>query len=115
MEHKLSVGKHFLLNIYGCSFESLNDATSIENILKDAAILGKTTIINYIAHQFTPQGVTGLVLLSESHISIHTWPERGYACIDFFSCNMNSPFTKVRDFILDKFNCTDYSYSETIR
>ena len=66
------MGDHYLLNLYGCSYTILNDEFYLRGLLEDAAICSGATVIQIISKQFDPQGVTVLVLLAESHISIHT-------------------------------------------
>lgn len=80
------VGTHCVLELYGCSSACLNDLALIKQALKDAATRANATLLSQIEHQFHPQGVTALALLAESHISIHTWPEAGYAAVDVFTC-----------------------------
>jgi S-adenosylmethionine decarboxylase len=81
-----SVGFHCILELYDCSKTLLNDADFVRQSLRDAATQAKATLLNEVLHQFEPQGITALALLSESHISIHTWPEVGYAAVDVFTC-----------------------------
>ena len=80
------VGKHCILELYDCDQGKLNDEAFVRNTITSAAKLGGATLLNLITHRFEPQGVTGLALLAESHISIHTWPEIGYAAVDVFTC-----------------------------
>lgn len=82
----LALGRHCLLELYDCDAALLNDSEFIRATLKEAAERAGATFLGEIAHSFTPQGVTALALLSESHISIHTWPELGYAAADVFTC-----------------------------
>lgn len=86
-----AVGKHCILEAYDCPSDFLNDAPFIEELLREAAKRAKATLLGMITHKFEPQGVTSLALLSESHISIHTWPEYGYAAIDAFTCGSSDP------------------------
>nr|APP88371.1 S-adenosylmethionine decarboxylase proenzyme [Paulinella micropora]AQX45138.1 S-adenosylmethionine decarboxylase proenzyme [Paulinella micropora] len=80
------VGKHCILELYDCDVFKLNDESFLRNIITGAAKSAGATLLNLITHRFEPQGVTGLALLAESHISIHTWPESGYAAVDVFTC-----------------------------
>ncbi len=80
------VGKHCILELYDCDQNKLNDEAFIRTTLTFAAKYAGATLLNLITHHFEPQGVTGLALLAESHISIHTWPESGYAAVDVFTC-----------------------------
>ncbi|MFN9693672.1 MAG: adenosylmethionine decarboxylase [Synechococcaceae cyanobacterium] len=80
------VGKHCILELYDCDSSKLNDESFLRDTITDAAKRAGATLLNLITHRFEPQGVTGLALLAESHISIHTWPEAGYAAVDVFTC-----------------------------
>ncbi|MGF1496093.1 MAG: adenosylmethionine decarboxylase [Elainellaceae cyanobacterium] len=80
------VGIHCILELYGCPSHLLNDGPFIQQALRDAARQARSTLVAEVLHQFEPQGVTALALLAESHISIHTWPEAGYAAVDVFTC-----------------------------
>ena len=89
-EQKLShQSKHLLLELYRCDREKLNDECFLRCILNRAAKLANATVLNLISNKFEPQGVTAIALLSESHISIHTWPESNYSAIDIFTCGQN--------------------------
>ena len=79
-------GRHLLVEYGGCDSDLLNDLEFIETLMKQAAISAKATIVTSTFHMFAPQGVSGVVVVQESHLSIHTWPERGYAAVDFYTC-----------------------------
>ena len=81
--------KHLLLELYRCDYEKLNDEPFLRCKLNRAAKLAKATVLNLISNKFEPQGVTAIALLSESHISIHTWPESNYSAVDIFTCGQN--------------------------
>jgi len=81
--------KHFLLELYGCDFEKLNDESFLRCSLNNAAKLANATVLNLISNKFEPQGVTAIALLAESHLSIHTWPEAHYSAVDIFTCGQN--------------------------
>ena len=78
--------RHILFTLRGCPFGLLDDEAHIRNVLANAATLSRSTLLNVTTHKFEPQGVTGIALLAESHISIHTWPESGIAVCDIFTC-----------------------------
>jgi S-adenosylmethionine decarboxylase len=80
------VGKHCILELYDCDSARLDDEAFLRDAITSAAKRAGATLLNLITHRFEPQGVTGLALLAESHISIHTWPESGYAAVDVFTC-----------------------------
>ncbi len=77
---------HILFTLKGCPFGFLDDEAHIRNVLANAAQLSKSTLLNISSHKFDPYGVTAIVLLADSHISIHTWPENGMAVCDVFTC-----------------------------
>jgi S-adenosylmethionine decarboxylase len=85
------MGKHYLLNLYECSFVLLNDEHFLMDLLQNAAIASGATVVQTIYKKFEPQGVTVLCLLSESHISIHTWPEEEKAAVDIYTCGDCNP------------------------
>ena len=74
--------KHILYTLKGCPFELLDDEEFIRMLLYRSTKESKSTLLNLETHKFDPQGVTGFVMLAESHISIHTWPEKGMAVCD---------------------------------
>lgn len=77
---------HLLVEFWGCKAKVLDDHDFLVESLEKAAKLSHATIINISSHKFSPVGVTAIALLAESHLSIHTWPEREYAAIDIFTC-----------------------------
>jgi len=85
------MGKHYLLNLYGCSFVLLNDEHFLIDLLENAASASGATVCQTISKKFEPQGVTVICLLSESHISIHTWPEEEKAAVDCYTCGDCNP------------------------
>lgn len=79
-------GTHCLLELSGCPDAVLNDESVIRRAIRDAAQAAGSTLLQVTSHAFSPCGVTALGLLAESHISVHTWPETGYAAVDIFTC-----------------------------
>jgi S-adenosylmethionine decarboxylase len=92
-----AVGKHCILELYECDPSKLDDEAFLRNTITTAAKRAGATLLNLITHRFEPQGVTGLALLAESHISIHTWPESGYAAVDVFTCGDHTMPDKACD------------------
>jgi S-adenosylmethionine decarboxylase len=85
-------GMHLLADLYGITPENLGDADAIERLLRHGAEVVGATILHSYFHTFgSGQGITGVVLLAESHISIHTWPEYGFAAADIFMCGNAVP------------------------
>ena len=81
-----SLGRHILVEFHGCSAEILNDVPRIEKGMINAATESGATIISSVFHHFSPVGVAGVVVIQESHLAIHTWPEYRYAAVDLFTC-----------------------------
>ncbi len=81
-----SLGTHIIMDLYGCDPEILDSIECIKKILIDAARHAKATIVGMKFHKFNPHGVSGVVLVAESHIAIHTWPEHRYASVDIYTC-----------------------------
>lgn len=81
-----ALGRHILCESYGCAPEVLNDRKGVEQIMVDAALKTGAEVREVAFHKFSPQGVSGVVIISESHLTIHTWPELGYASIDVYTC-----------------------------
>jgi len=79
-------GRHVAMDAWGVDFDLLNDASWLERQMVDAAKKCGATVLSVQSKQFEPQGATVLVLLSESHISIHTYPEKGFAALDCYTC-----------------------------
>ena len=104
------MGKHYLLNLYGCSFVLLDDQEYLIGLLEAAASSSGATVVNTIFKKFDPQGVTVLTLLSESHISIHTWPEKGEAAVDLFTCGDCDPKIGC-DMIIEQLYATNHTLS----
>ena len=89
-DHKLALkSKHFLLELYRCDREKLNDESFLRCTLDNAAKLANAKVLHIISNKFEPQGVTAIALLAESHLSIHTWPEAHYSAVDIFTCGQN--------------------------
>lgn len=104
--------KHILFTVKGCKFEDLNDEEFILNMLNEASKYANSTLIYSHSHKFSPYGVTAFSLLAESHISIHTWPEKGMAVCDVFTCgNHTTPKNAVK-YIKSKLNCFDIIVNE---
>jgi S-adenosylmethionine decarboxylase len=82
----MSLGLHLLLDVAGAPFATLDDAVLVERVLVDAVRAMGANVLGIHIHRLSPQGVSGVVVISESHLTIHTWPERGEAAVDLFTC-----------------------------
>ena len=81
-----SLGNQLVAELYGCDRGLLDDAAYVEHAMVSAARLAGATIVTRTFHHFSPHGVSGAVIIAESHLAIHTWPEYGYAAVDLFTC-----------------------------
>jgi len=81
-----ALARHMLLELNGCEQPMLNDKDLIKQTLVDAATEAGAHVVETVFHKFNPYGLSGVVVIAESHITIHTWPEYGYAAVDVFTC-----------------------------
>ena len=86
-----TVGRHLIAEYYGCDCRLLNDPEAIRTHMLAASDRIGVTVVGEIFHRYAPQGVSGTVLIAESHLSVHTWPEKGYAAVDIFTCGDLDP------------------------
>ena len=86
-----TIGRHVVAELYGCSGQALDQEDLVRQHMLDAAEIIGATIIGETFHKFSPQGVSGTVVIAESHLSIHTWPENGYVAMDVYTCGGLDP------------------------
>lgn len=110
-----ALGRHLLLELKLCNSKVLNDLKKVQEIMVSAAKEAKATIVEISFHKFSPFGISGVVVIAESHISIHTWPEYGYAAIDIFTCGDVLQPETAADHLIDKFHSKDPSIVELKR
>ena len=108
------MGQHLLLEVYNVPFDKLNDSEKIEKTMVRAVETEGLTVLNTFTHQFEPYGVTSLISLAESHLSCHTWPEKGCVAIDIFTCGSKNP-RSVAWWILNYFDNDDYVMNDYAR
>tara|TARA_B100000900_G_scaffold361203_1_gene333750 strand:- start:16 stop:357 length:342 start_codon:yes stop_codon:yes gene_type:complete len=100
--------KHVLFDLKGCLMTPpLDDEEYIKETLVEAAKIANLELLKVDTHKFEPHGVTGYALLSESHISIHTWPEDDVARCDLFSCNPKTDYKSVIKYMQNRFHSTE--------
>ncbi|MBM7701248.1 adenosylmethionine decarboxylase [Metabacillus iocasae] len=98
-----TMGRHVISELWGCDFDKLNDMEYIEKTFVDAALKTGAEVREVAFHKFAPQGVSGVVIISESHLTIHSFPEHGYASIDVYTCGELDP-TIAADYIAEALN-----------
>lgn len=97
-----ALGTHLLVELKDCNSAVLSDVEKIEEILVNAAKEAKATVIESRFHQFNPFGISGVVVIAESHLTIHTWPEYRYAAVDIFTCGKNLHPADATDYLIEK-------------
>ena len=110
-----ALGRHVLVELYDCNDQLLNDPKFIEQEMLKAAELSKATVISSSAHHFNPHGVSGVVVIAESHITIHTWPEHSYAAVDIFTCGETVDPWIISEHLEKVLECKNISQSEIKR
>lgn len=98
-----SLGSHVLIELFGCDKTSLELERSVGTAMRDAAVESEATVVAESFHEFKPWGVSGAVIIQESHYTIHTWPEHGYAAVDLFYCGGTVHVDKAVDVLRDRF------------
>ena len=84
-----------VLDFYGCAPELLNDAARLEDIMLESARRMSATVVDTKFNTYNPEGVSGVIIIAESHLAIHTWPEYGYAAITFETCGKIDPWKSL--------------------
>lgn len=109
------LGLHLLLELKECNPDLLDDLEHIrQTLLQTAQELG-ATVVGESFHRFSPQGVTGILSIAESHISIHTWPEYGYAAADIFTCGSSFRPSEAAAILIERFQSRTQEITEVRR
>lgn len=101
-----ALGHHTLIEFTGCDPKRIDSARRVRKHLLEAAVRARGTVVKAVFHNFSPWGVSGVVVISESHLTIHTWPEHGYAAVDVFSCGPRLRPAVVRDYLQQAFGAS---------
>ncbi|MFC1967581.1 adenosylmethionine decarboxylase [Chloroflexota bacterium] len=110
-----TLGRHLLLDLKDCDRELLNDVEFLKGALVTAAEECGATVLSVNFNTFNPQGVSGVVIIAESHISVHTWPEYGYAAVDIFTCGTTVQPEKAAEVLIEKLGAGGHSLTEVQR
>ena len=111
MEH---LGRHVIIELWGCG-DAINDRGLVERAMRNAVQAANATLLNLFIHEFSPQGVTGVAVLAESHLSIHTWPEYGYVAADVFTCGSTTKPEAAAEVLRVEFGATNADIRELER
>ncbi len=110
-----ALGKHLLVELKDCNPEVIKDLNTVREAMLTAARQARATIIDVAFHEFSPFGISGMIVIAESHLSIHTWPEYGYAAVDIFTCgDIIKPELAAR-YLIEKFESKNPSIVEMKR
>ena len=110
-----ALGKQLLLELKDCDKEVLNDVGFLKGTLLTVASESGATVLGESFHRFNPQGVSGVVIIAESHLFIHTWPEYGYAAADIFTCGDSVQLEKAVEILIGELGSKNHSMVEMRR
>ena len=109
------LGTHLLLELNECDAALLDDVDVVRRALLDAAAEAGATVVGEVFHKFSPMGVTGILSIAESHISVHTWPEYAYAAVDIFTCGVAFKPYAAANLIVQALRCDLHCITEIKR
>jgi S-adenosylmethionine decarboxylase len=110
-----ALGRHLLLELKDCDKEALDNLEYLKICLLDTAKQIGATVLNEVFHRFSPQGVSGVVVIAESHLCIHTWPEYNYAAVDIFTCGDTINPSDAVEILVNKLSAGESSFVELKR
>ncbi len=108
------LGSHYLADFYGCAAMPTT-APELQEMMLEAANLIGATVVTSSFHEFSPHGLSGVVVIAESHLAIHTWPENGVACIDLFTCSSDMDPRPGLKMLFQKFGAVSMNLTHCIR
>ncbi len=110
-----SLGSHLIVELYECDPVAINDCQFVQQTLDEAVDLSGAKRVQSLIHEFNPHGVSGVIVIEESHFTVHTWPEYGYCALDIFTCGHLINNYSALQHILKQFKAKNYSVSEIKR
>lgn len=108
-------GYHILADFIGCPSPYLEQAEDLKRVLLEAASAGNFDVVGQCFYQFEPSGATGVLLLEQSHISAHSWPELGFIAVDIYSCGGREKAEKAKDYLIKVFKPEELQVREVYR
>lgn len=103
------IGKQIIIDLFECHEEFLDDTEYIKDVLCRLVEIIPAKVCDSVFYKFTPIGVSGAIIISSSHLTIHTWPENRYAGIDIFTCNTDMDENNIIDFLKENFKCSRHT------
>ncbi len=110
-----ALGTQLLIEMHECLVDRIDDVDWVEEVMSEAAKRAQARIVNTVFHKFNPVGISGVVVIAESHIAIHIWPEYRYAALDIFSCGSAFKMSEAASFVVEQFRCIHHSVTEVQR
>jgi S-adenosylmethionine decarboxylase len=110
-----SLGTHLIIELYECHEELINNAQEVEEALIQAVEISGATMVQSVIHQFNPHGISGVVVIEESHFTVHTWPEYGYCALDIFTCGDEIDYYSALQYLKTQFQAKNLSVTEMKR
>jgi S-adenosylmethionine decarboxylase len=114
-ERVQALGRHLLLELFDCDAEALNSLETVKASMVEAAKRAQATIVDVVFHEFNPFGISGVVVIAESHLAIHTWPEYRFAAVDIFSCGDVLQPQTAANYLVEQFGAARTSVVELQR
>lgn len=109
------LGHHIILDFHDCNPQILSDCNVMKTVMGEAARKANCTIVGEFYHEFEPHGISGCTIISESHFTIHAWPEHGYAAVDMFYCGDNVDIAAAETYLSERFESTRVERHELAR
>lgn len=109
-----ALGRHLVADFHGCTAD-LNNPDVVTQTLEKACVVAGATIISRTGYNFSPYGVTAVIVIAESHLAVHTWPEYGYAAVDLFTCGTSVDTWRAFEFVKSAFGATRVEVKEMPR
>lgn len=110
-----SLGEHILIELYNCNKGLIDNSELLEKVMLKAADIANATVVKSVFHNFSPQGVTGVIVVEESHFAIHTWPEHNYAAVDLFTCSEDMDYDSAYKFLEKELKAERSSFTKVLR
>lgn len=110
-----ALGIHLLIELWSCNRKKIDTLDYLEKIMVQAAEVAGATVLKSAFQDFNPQGVSGVVVIAESHLTIHTWPEHGYAAVDIFTCGTSVDPWKATEFLQRELEAGDIQVRDFLR
>ncbi|NGP76341.1 S-adenosylmethionine decarboxylase proenzyme [Balneolaceae bacterium YR4-1] len=110
-----ALGRQILVEFYDCDSDKINDVSFVESAFLEATRKSKATIISHNFHKFSPHGISGVVVIAESHVTIHSWPEYNYAAVDIFTCGDTIDPWVIQEYLKEAFESKNISSMEMKR